>query len=190
MRAEEKYQLQTAPEPVREAVIFLGDGITGEVWFRKLEEDEGGKKLWILQFEPEDTVLNFLKEREKQGLKNILDRKTGVTITRKFPKEKVFEVSGLTRRIIVYTDFLGNDVKGMLNMNDVLVEENARLEKENRSLRNEIGSLEDLNEKLRSRHKEYLRDVVNEILEIMKVRSHFDTQQQPQMQVQEGEQQQ
>ena len=36
MRAEEKYQLQTAPEPVREAVIFLGDGNTGGAWLRKL----------------------------------------------------------------------------------------------------------------------------------------------------------
>jgi len=157
LREDEIGKLLTAPEPLLDTIIFVGDGLVGQVWWKKLIEEEG-VKYWLIQFEPEDLLFKNLQQDTK-AFNFLIDKKTGKTITRKYIASLVQIVGdqAWARRILVFTDFLGTSFD-LKNIERSIVEENERLEKENRSLRNQNGWLWDKLKKSQSGIDEDLRE--------------------------------
>lgn len=150
----EMYRLPATPEAVLDMAIFVGDGFTGQIWSRK-EVVEDGKKWIQIQWEPEDMLFRILKLSPKA--QKIIDKHTGRTITRRYPKARVQDVndSPWARRVVIFTDFIGNEVE-LINIDKRINDENQKLEKENRQLRNENGWLWSELERSESRISEHI----------------------------------
>jgi len=147
---EELSKLQARPESCD--IVVFGDVISGEVWITN-EIEENGKPFIIMQWEPEQAILNFLKNTPKGG--DILDKETGRTITRKYPKSRVFyRIS--EKRYIIFTDWLGKEEINY-DVDKRIIEENEGLKYENRSLRNQVGYLKEENRKLQADFDETLK---------------------------------
>jgi len=128
--------LKILSKPDKCDFIVFGDLFMGEVWFVK-EIVENNEQQISIQWEPEPELLDFLWRNPKGALH--LDKETGKTVTKKYPKLRAFYRIG-EKRWMIFTDWIGKEHVNF-NLDERIIERNGILEMENRQLRNEIGFL-------------------------------------------------
>ena len=144
--------LKLATRPNSCDMIIFGDLFIGEVWFQA-DVIENTVPMYSIQWEPENELMNFLKNSEKG--KKYIDKETGRTITLMYPKSRVFYRIG-EKRWFVFTNWASSEMINF-DLDKRLIEKNETLEKENQLLMNEVGYLYSELEKTSTRFEEQLR---------------------------------